>query len=263
MAHIRKLPNGRFEARYRGPDGKEHAKRFAGKRGAQAFLDRLGVDRQAGRWRDPRAARMLFNEWVELWQPTTVDLRSSSRARDDSYLRNHVLPRFGGIRIGAITPLEVRTWVVELSNKGLAPATVQKAYQTLAKVLRAAVDADLLADSPCRRIPLPRVEAEEMRFLSPDEVGDVAAAMVPRYRALVLFDAYCGLRLSELAGLRRRAIDLGRGRVRVSENAVEVRGRVEWGRPKTSAGVRTVPMPSTVAQAVEHHLATFVGTRTR
>ena len=31
MAHIRKMSNGRFEARYRGPDGTEHAKRFAGK----------------------------------------------------------------------------------------------------------------------------------------------------------------------------------------------------------------------------------------
>ena len=167
-------------------------------------------------------------------------------------------PTSAPVRLGAITPLEVRTWVVDLSNKGLAPATVQKAYQTLAKALRAAVDADLLADSPCRRIPLPRVEPEEMRFLSPDEVGDLAAAMAPRYQALVLLDAYCGLRLSELAGLRRRAIDLGRRRVRVSENAVEVRGVVQWGAPKTRAGRRTIPMPARVADVLDAHLREFV-----
>ncbi len=258
MAHIRKAPSGSFEARFRAPDGSERAKRFATRRDALVFLDRLGIDRHAGRWRDPRAGRMLVADWVALWQPTTVDLRPSSRARDDSYLRNHVLPRFGHLRLEAITPLDVRAWVAELASQGLAPATVQKAYQTLAKVLRAAVDADLLSVTPCRRIPLPKVEQEEMRFLAPREVAGLTLAMPSRYQALVLFAAYCGLRLSELAGLRRSALDLTRGRVRVSENAVEVRGTVEWGVPKTRAGRRTVPMPAFVAAALERHLVDHV-----
>lgn len=128
----------------------------------------------------------------------------------------------------------------------------------LAKVLRAAVDADLLSVTPCRRIPLPKVQQEEMRFLAPREVAGLTLAMPSRYQALVLFDAYCGLRLSELAGLRRSALDLARGRVRVSENAVEVRGTVEWGVPKTRAGRRTVPMPAFVAAALERHLVDHV-----
>ncbi len=37
MAHIRKTSSGGFEARYRGPDGREHAKRFPTRRTAQAF----------------------------------------------------------------------------------------------------------------------------------------------------------------------------------------------------------------------------------
>ncbi len=160
---------------------------------------------------------MLFADWVKLWQPTTVDLRPSSRARDDSYLRAHVLPRFGTLRRNAITPLEVRSWVADLTASGLAPATVQKAYQTLAKALRSAVDADLLAETPCRRVPLPKVETEEMQFISPQEIDTLSGLIEPRYRALVLFDSYCGLRLSELAGLRRSALDLGRRRVRVAE----------------------------------------------
>ncbi len=258
MAHIRKTSNGRFEARYRSPDGTERASRFETRRDAQAFLDQVGVDRQVGRWRDPRSGRTLLADWVAIWQPTTVDLRASSRARDDSYLRTHVLPKFGQVRLDAIRPVDVASWVAELTNQGLAPATVQKAYQTLAKVLRAAVDADLIADTPCRRIRLPKVEADEMRFLSPDEIEVLAETMAPRYRALVLFDAYCGLRLSELAGLRRGAVDLRRRRVRVAHNAVEVRGKVEWGAPKTRAGRRTVPMTKTVAAALEQHLAEFV-----
>ncbi|MFP5256092.1 MAG: tyrosine-type recombinase/integrase [Acidimicrobiia bacterium] len=258
MAHIRKTASGRFEARFRGPDGTEHAKRFTTRRDAQTFLDRLGVDRQAGRWRDPRAGKMLFADWVQLWQPNTVDLRPSTRARDDSYLRNHVLPRFGTLRLDAITPLEVRSWVADLTASGLAPATVQKAYQILSKTLRSAVDADLLAETPCRRVPLPKVETDEMQFISPQEIRTLSDHINPRYRALVLFDAYCGLRLSELAGLRRSALNPGLGRVRVTENAVEVRGTIEWGIPKTRAGRRTVPIPSAVASALNQHLDHYV-----
>lgn len=259
MAHIRKTDSGRFEVRYRAPDGQERSRRFATRRDAQAFIDRVGVDRQNGTWRDPRASRLLLRDWVAKWQPTVVGLRPSSLARDDAYLRTHVLPRFGATPIGSISTLDVRAWVADLTATGLAPATVHKAYQTLSKVLRAAVDADVLAQSPCRRVPLPKVECHEMRYLSPAEITRLAEAMPERYRALVVFDAFCGLRLSEIAGLRRAHVDLATRKVRVSENAVEVRGRIEWGRPKTRAGIRTVPMPPKVAAVLERHLAQFVG----
>lgn len=127
MAHIRKLPNGRFEARYRAPDGRERARRFPTKRDAQAHLDQIGVDRRAGNWTDPRAGRIALSEWAVQWEATTVHLRPSSRARDESYLHNHVLPRFGALRLDAIGVLDVRQWVAELSASGLAPATVHKA----------------------------------------------------------------------------------------------------------------------------------------
>jgi integrase len=257
VAHLRKLPNGRFEARYRAPDGRERSRRFPTKREAQAHLDQVGVDRRAGTWRDPRAGRVPLAEWVVQWESTTVHLRASSRARDESYLRNHVLPRFGGMRLDAIGVLDVRRWVADLSARGLAPATVHKAYQTLSKVLRSAVDAGLLAQSPCRRIELPRIEREEMRFLAPVEIAQLADAIDARYRALVLVASYCGLRIGELAGLRRAHVDLDAGTIRVIENAVEVHGRLVRGAPKTKAGRRTVPVAPTIATALEEHMGTY------
>ena len=172
-------------------------------------------------------------------------------------MRNHVLPAFGVVPLGRITQLDVRAWVAQLDSKGLAPVTVQKAYQTLSKVLRAAVDAGLIAESPCRNVALPRIEREEMRFLNPAEIAALAEVIDPRYRALVIFDAYCGLRLGELAALRRGRLDLLRRQVRVAEVAVEVRGRLLFGAPKTKSSRRTVPVPGFVAGALQEHLALF------
>jgi integrase len=204
-------------------------------------------------------AKVRLGDWIESWLATTVNLRPSSRARDESYLRNHVLPAFGTAPLGRITQLDVRAWVADLTASGLAPATVHKAYQTLSKVLRSAVDGGLIAQSPCRRVALPKVERQEMPFLTPAEVPALADAMTDRYRAMVVFDAYCGLRLGELAGLRRGRVDLLHRQARVIEIAVEVKGQLVFNAPKTSAGNRTVPIPPSVAERLADHMAQFSG----
>ncbi len=83
--------------------------------------------------------------------------------------------------------------------------------------------------------------------------------MSARYRAMVVFDAYCGLRLGELAGLRRARVDLRRRQVRVIETAVEVKGQLIFNAPKTAAGNRTVPVPASVARLLDEHLARYCG----
>jgi len=74
---------------------------------------------------------------------------------------------------------------------------------------------------------------------------------------MVLFDGYCGLRMGELAGLRRGRVDLLRRQVRVIETAVEVKGRLIFDAPQTRAGNRTVPVPPSVADRLDRHMAEF------
>jgi hypothetical protein len=81
-------------------------------------------------------------------------------------------------------------------------------------------------------VRLPKVEREEMRFLNPAEVAWLADVIDARYRALVLVAAYGGLRIGELAGLRRRRVDLLRGTVDVAEIVVEVRASCSRPRPQ-------------------------------
>jgi integrase len=75
----------------------------------------------------------------------------------------------------------------------------------------------------------------------------------------VLVASYGGLRIGELAGLRPHRIDLDRGRVDIAEIAVEVRGEVVWGAPKTRAGRRSVSLPGPVVDELRDHLAAHAG----
>jgi hypothetical protein len=73
-----------------------------------------------------------------------------------------------------------------------------------------------------------------MRFLTPVEIGRLTDAIRPPYRALVLVGAYGGLRIGELAGLRRERVDLLRGTVEIAEIMTEVAGKLQVGPPKMS-----------------------------
>ena len=94
-----------------------------------------------------------------------------------------------------------------------------------------------------------------MRFLTPAEVATLADTIQPRYRALVVVGAYGGLRIGELAGLRRSRVDLLRGTVTVAEIVVEVGGVLHIGPPKTRASRRTVGLPRFVTEELAAHLA--------
>jgi integrase len=132
---------------------------------------------------------------------------------------------------------------------------VPRACQLLGKVLGAAVDAGMIAQNPCRRVRLPRIERREMRFLTPAEVARLADSIRPGYRALVLLGAYGGLRMGEMAGLGRGRVGMEQGMVEVVEIVTEVSGYLHFGPPKTRAGYRRVGLPRIVVEALADLLA--------
>jgi integrase len=257
MGHIdRRNRNGtiRYVARYIDPAARERAKSFTRRKDAEAFLTEQEAAKLKGAWVDPRHGRTLFRDWHAEWWGSVVNLRPKTRVRDEMAFRVYVLSRFGTMPLDAITQREVRAWVASLTSRRLAPATVQKAYQLFAKVMTAAVESGMLTQTPCRGVALPRVEREEMRFLNPAEIACLADAIRPGYRALVLVGAYGGLRIGELAGLRRSRVDLVRGTVDVAEILVELEGKLLFGPPKTRASRRKVGLPHRVVEELAVHL---------
>jgi integrase len=257
VAHVeRRVRNGRvtYRARYRDPAGREHGRVFARKVDAQRFLTEMENAKLRGTWTTPALGRVLFRDWFAEWRRTTASLRPNTEARDERLFRLHLLPRFGPIPLSKIGQREVRGWVAELTAKKLAPSTVQRGYQLLSKVMAAAVDAGMIPQSPCRRVPLPKIERQEMRFLSPAEVLKLADTIRPDYRALILLGAYGGLRIGEMAGLRRSRVDLMRGTVQVIEVITEPKGHLYVGPPKTRAGRRTVGLPQFVVDGLAERM---------
>jgi integrase len=246
----------RWELRYR-VRGREVSRTFRTRADAIAYRRQIEHDELRGVGYDPRAGRITLDEWWREWWPSTAHLRVSTRTRDEVMYRARIKPTLGDELLADLDRPTLRAWVAELRKARLAPSTVHKLVQILSKSLRAAVDDGRLARNPADRLDLPRIEREEMRFLSPSDVATLAESIDERWRALVVLAAYGGLRLGELLALRRHRADLLHGLVDVAETVGHPDGRLFVGPPKTRAGRRRVPIPRVVVEALEKHLAAF------
>jgi hypothetical protein len=74
---IRKLPSGRWQARYRGPDGllRSAPHMFAHKADASKWLALANAELLGGKWIDPDAGRVPFAEYATAWLGERPGLR--------------------------------------------------------------------------------------------------------------------------------------------------------------------------------------------
>jgi len=115
----------------------------------------------------------------------------------------------------------------------------------------------LIRESPCYSIVLPRVARPEPRFLSPDQVERLAAAIDPRYEPLIYTGAYLGPRWSELAGLKRSNLDLAGRRIRVIGALERVGNGWRYSdQMKTLHSRRTLSIPRFIADLLAEHVRT-------
>jgi len=258
MANIQKHSTAagkyRYRVRFRTPEGQSREKWFDLKRDAEHFLTTVEHSKSVGAFADPLKGRQTFGDWWHTWRSTRVDLRPSTIARDESLYRCHVEPQFAQVQLGQVDRTMLREWVAQLNAQGLKASSVHKAVQLVGGCLDAAIDERLLVVNPARGLPLPKIQREEMQFLTPNQVATLAETINPRFRVWVFVAAYSGLRFGELAALRRNSVDLLKRRIQVSASATEVRGHIYEGPPKTRAGRRSVPIPGPIADLLAEHV---------
>ena len=139
MAHIEKTTHGTYRVRFRTPDGRGRSKTFKRRAEAEAYATTVEGSKLQGTYTDPALGKIAFGEWTEQFQASRINLRPSTRARDDAYFRNLILPAFEDIALAKIHPLRVQQWVSGLDAQGYAAATVRKAHQLFAAALDSAV----------------------------------------------------------------------------------------------------------------------------
>lgn len=256
MASIQKRPNGRWRARYRDPDGREHARHFDRRTDAQQWLDTVTAQLVRGDYIDPRGGKVTLREFVDVWlrqQTTGVTTQEAVEQR----LRRHVLPHLGNRELRAIKPSTLQAWLRGLQGD-LAPNTIKVVFANLSSVLGAAVEDGLIASNPCaaRSVRPPRVDQRQVIPWTRERVAAVIDAHPDRWHAVPVVAAACGLRQGETFGIAVEDVDFLRRQLRVRQQVKVAKGRRVLDSPKTKKS-RTVPLPDVAAFAISERLRKY------
>lgn len=270
FATIRKLPSGRFQVRYTGPDGVRHTapSTFGARIDAEAYIvaKRRDIDREV--WEaddDGRPAAVTFGAYAAGWldgrQVAGRPIKARTREHYAAILDDHLLPAFGGRQVAAIKPKDVRDWYANtLVDR---PTLRSHAYSLLRTIMGSAVNDELIDANPCRITGAGRAKrVHKIRPASVEELATVTAAMPERLQLMVTLASWCAMRFGETVELRRGDIDLGDEVIRIRRAAVRTGGGTfDVTTPKSDAGIRDVAIPPHIIPQIEAHLSKFVGNK--
>ena len=254
MASITRDSSGRWRARYRDNDRKQHSKRFDRKVDAQRWLDQATTELTTGTWTDPRRAAHDVAVWAQSWLDSKIGLAETSRLRTQQIIEQHIKPKWAGVELGRVEHSKVQKWIAELSKSGLSPRSVRKIVGVLSGACAAAIRDRRLAVNPCTGVSLPRPDPVEKVFLTAEQVEDLAGESGRHGEPIVYTLAYCGLRWGELAGLRVQDVDPLRKRLNIRQTIV-LAGKEFVVKPPKSHEARSVPVPSFLMEMISEKIA--------
>jgi integrase len=174
---VRKLPSGRYQASYLGPDGKrKYAPETYERKGeAERFLSLVEVQMMQGQWIDPERAKVKLGVYAAKWIKERAGLRPRTVELYERLLRNHIGPYLGAVSVGDITTSMVREWRTALLDSGVSASVTAKAYRLLRAVLMTATEEDgMLARNPCRIKGAGDESPEERPVLTLGQVFELA-----------------------------------------------------------------------------------------
>ncbi len=256
FGRLRKLPSGRWQARYSLPDGREVAApgTFTTKTGAERWLSSIETDLSRGHWVDPARGQGSLEAYAQQWMLARPDLKVRTRELYAWLIEKYLVPQIGHVPLTKISPTVVRTWHADLVRTA-KPTPTRQAYSLLRAMLNTAVTDELLVRNPCTVRGAGVSHTAERTVATIAQVNALADAVPPRYRMLILLAAWSGARWGELVALTRESLDLERGTLTIDRQYVELRnGTLLLDTPKTAAGVRTVHIPPHLIGELNAHL---------
>ena len=288
MAYAEKRGQGPkpWRVKYMTPAGERSESGFATKKAALMFGSEQESKIRRNEWIDPKDSRTTFGVFADLFMDA-ARLADSTRAKYDSFLKNHILPEWENWELGELmgAHLEITGWVKDLHEE-LMESSVASIFACFSTIMNAAVAARKIQASPC-----PHVKVTSGSYEAEHLVAEPVQAVQASIRlgeagglsdlVLCMMDFWTGARWSELVGQTHAEYDQLGKRIRIDDPLKETAGKLKKGglaagdapperagrrpkkkgRTKTPAGTRWVKLPPFLALMYEMLLAEREGER--
>jgi len=261
MTSIRKrtwtTPNGEEKTAwlvdYKDAAGTRRAKQFDRKKDAEAWRTNATYDVRQGT-HTPDSQSITVAKAAELWikRGERENLEVSTLAAYRQHVKLHIVPLCGDRKLSQITRPMAEGWRDDLMEK-LSRPMASRVLRSLTAIVSEAQGRGHVAQNVVAGVKMRRAKREKPKIVIPTKaelkavLEAASASAEPMARPLALLAIFAGLRASELRGLPWRCIDLKAGTVTVEQRA-DLKNVI--GPPKSEAGHRTIPLPSSAINAL-------------
>lgn len=196
-----------------------------------------------------RTLRVALNAYRDRIRTT---MEPSTFAGYRKAIDNVLVPWCGDKRLHELTPSDIRDWVGSLT---VSLKRIRNVLLPLRAVLDEAVADEEIPLNPLTKLKLAKLVAPSQRVsdFEPDPYTESEVKLLleniplPQRFGFQLW-SYTGIRTGELVGLRWPRVDLEAGTIKIVETTT---ARLDKARPKTPAGIRTIPLLPAAREAVE------------
>src|SRR5712691_13138245 len=122
LGSIRRLPSGRYQVRYWGPDGARRSadQTFITKTEADRYLTLMEAQIARRDWIDPAAGKITIAVYADSWITERPNLRHRTVHLYRWILAKHIIPILGSVPLNRLTTPTVRSWRVQLLSSGVS-----------------------------------------------------------------------------------------------------------------------------------------------
>lgn len=167
-------------------------------------------------------------------------------------------------RLQRISAHECTTYHLEkeialMSDNGLGAKSIKNKIGFISAAYKHAIRIGQLTDNPCERLILPKVEQKEVRIFYIDEIQDFLNAMADvdiNEKVAYELALFCGLRRSEILGLRESDVDIIKGFVDIHNTRHRVDGEDIEADTKTNRSTRVLALPDILIMDIARLLET-------
>ena len=208
----RKLPSGiiRWQAGYVDGGGNRRFKMFDRKGDAEKWLTETRHDLVRG-LHTPGSVSPTVREAGALWLKRCHEkaLERMTIKGYEEHCNLHIFPRIGGKRLSELTVPAVNAFADHLREAGRSAEMIRRVVRSLGAIFREARRRGLSNVDPTAALELNLPERDDPRPVAPTkaELQAIIACAPDRWRPLILVAVFCGLRASELRGLRWSDVD--------------------------------------------------------
>ncbi len=219
---------------------------------AEARLAQIQAEVQAGN-NITQNKEMTFNDAAKLYMELHAEIhcKKSTVEGYKGYLKNHILPYIGKMKLIDVTPITIQKFLQEKLKTDISKETINKLLVFTGSIFQKMIDDEIILKNPVKKVKKLKVEhKEEIKILSIAELNallETTRTHFPDFFPLLFTALMTGMRQGELLGLEWNKINWITNKINVDKNYTH--GAVCS--PKTKYSIRKIDMSQELAKVLK------------